>query len=105
MNAVVSEALHEYLRTDARDRKIRLALPVLQELFDEKFAQVEVWLRPLAAGARLYSTVAAFLALELLSGSRVAPEEAKDVLLAVRGRAYKYLRRDRDLGRQDGPTT
>ncbi len=92
LSSVVNEALRQYLKADSQERKTRLVLPGLQELLDEKFAQTEAWLRPLAAGSRLFGAVATFLALELLAGSRIAPDQAMAVLDTMRGRAYKYLR-------------
>jgi hypothetical protein len=73
--------------------------PVISQLLDEKFAQLEVWLRPGVWGGATYSTTAALMLLELLIGVRVEPAEAKNHLDLLRGRAWKMVR-DKNMDRE-----
>lgn len=68
--------------------------PVISQLIDEKFAQLEAWLRPGVWGGATYSATASLLLLELLCGQTVEPSEAKKHLDLIRGRAWKMVRKE-----------
>lgn len=90
----VTIALKEYVqRTTMKQEEVSLA-PVLQQLFDEKFQQLEQWLRPGTWGGAMYSATSALLLLELMCGKQLNPSQAKEHFELIRGRAWKIVRRD-----------
>jgi hypothetical protein len=92
-SAEVTIALKEYVqRRTMKQEEITLA-PVLERLFDEKFSQLEQWLRPGTWGGATYSATSALLLLELMCGKKLDPSQAKEHFDLIRGRAWKIVRR------------
>lgn len=87
-------ALKKHVQREKMQEEETILAPVLQRLFDEKFAQLEGWLRPGTWGSATYSATSTLLLLELLCGVQVDPNQAKDHLNVIRGRAWKMVRRD-----------
>jgi hypothetical protein len=90
----VNMALREHIKRNKAQQEEAVMTPVWQQLLEEKFAQLEAWLRPGVWGGGTYSATAALLLLELLCGKTLDPTQAKDHFELIRGRAWKILRRD-----------
>jgi hypothetical protein len=100
----LTTALKEYVQRQAAQKEEVASTPLWQKLLDEKFAQLETWLRPGVWGGATYSTAGALLLLEVMCGKKLDPKEAKDHFDLIRGRAWKVVRRDgvpRAKGRAD----
>ncbi|MDF2630433.1 MAG: hypothetical protein K0R39_4264, partial [Symbiobacteriaceae bacterium] len=87
-------AIREYIKRNKALHEEASMTPVWQHLLDEKFAQLEVWLRPGVWGGGTYSATAALLLLELMCGKTLDPAQAKDHFELIRGQAWKILRRE-----------
>lgn len=70
-----------------------LLAPALRELLESRLATLEAWLRPLVAKSGIYAATTTLLTLELLTGHRVAREEAKPFFELIRGRGYRLFRK------------
>ena len=79
-----------------------ITAPIWQRMLDEKFEQMEVWLRPGVWGGATYSTTAALLLLEMMCGKNLDPRQAKDHFGLIRGRAWKIVRREFGPGNPAG---
>ena len=89
----LNRAAREYIKRQKSQQDDSILAPVLEQLLEEKFAQLEAWLRPGVWGGATYSTTASLLLLELLMGQTVEPEKAKEHLDLIRGRAWKMVRK------------
>jgi hypothetical protein len=94
----LGEAARAYIKHQMAQHEETVMTPVWQQLLEEKFAQLEAWLRPGVWGGATYSTTAALLLLELMCGKTLDPTKAKDHFELIRGRAWKIIRRD-ELGK------
>lgn len=94
LSSEVTAAIREYIKRHKAQHEEASMTPVWQQLLDEKFAQLEVWLRPGVWGGGTYSATAALLLLELMCGKTLDPSQAKDHFDLIRGRAWKILRRE-----------
>jgi hypothetical protein len=90
----VTAALREHIRRQTAQREEATMTPVWQQLLDQKFAELEGWLRPGVWGGGTYSATSALLLLELMCGKTLDPAQAKDHFELIRGRAWKLVRRD-----------
>ena len=90
----VTAALKEHIRRQYAQHEEATMTPIWQRLLDEKFEQLEAWLRPGVWGGGTYSATAALLLLELMCGKTLEPAQAKDHFELIRGRAWKLMRRD-----------
>lgn len=90
----LTTALRQYLQRQAAMEEETEALPLLQRLLDDKFGQLETWLRPGVYGGATYSTTAALILLEMVCGKTVSPEQARDYFELMRGRAWKIVRKE-----------
>jgi len=90
----VNVALREYVRRCAAEKDEQTLTPVWERLLNEKFGQLEAWLRPGVWGGATYSTTASLMLLELMCGKTIDPKEAKDHFELIRGRAWKMVRKD-----------
>jgi hypothetical protein len=86
-------ALKEHVQRRAMKQEEVTLAPVLERLFEEKFEQLEQWLRPGTWGGATYSATAALLLLEVLCGKQLDPSQAKEHFELIRGRAWKIIRR------------
>lgn len=93
----LAAAVRDYIKKQTAQHEESTMTPVWEQLLNEKFAQLEAWLRPGVWGGGTYSTTAALLLLELMCGKTLDPAQAKDHFELIRGRAWKIIRRD-DLG-------
>lgn len=87
-------AAREHLRRQKAMEDDSILAPVISQLIDEKFAQLDTWLRSGVWGGATYSATATLLLLELLCGQTVEPSEAKKHLDLIRGRAWKMVRKE-----------
>lgn len=92
----LNRAVAQYLAEDTAGRQITDLAPVLSELLDHKLGHMETWLRPMLASGGIHATTAMLLALELMCGTRIQPDQARELLDLMRGRAYKLFRRRGD---------
>lgn len=90
----VTLALRQYIQRQMTTREEAVLSPIFQRLLDDRFAQLEAWLRPGVWGGATYGTTAALLLLELMCGKTLDPRDAKDHFELIRGRAWKIVRRD-----------
>lgn len=90
----VTTALKEYIQRQKAQQEEAIMTPVWQRLLDEKFEQLEAWLRPGVWGGATYSTTASLLLLELMCGKTIDPRQARDHFELIRGRAWKIVRKD-----------
>ncbi|MFZ5823881.1 MAG: hypothetical protein ACOY94_06075 [Bacillota bacterium] len=90
----VTAALREYIRRHKAQEEEATMTPVWQKLLDEKFEQLEAWLRPGVWGGATYSTTSALLLLELMCGKSIDPKQAREHFELIRGRAWKIVRRE-----------
>lgn len=98
----VNKALQAYVRQATVEREEVITAPVWRQMLDEKFEQLETWLRPGVWGGATYSTTAALLLLELMCGKTLDPRQAKDHFALIRGRAWKIVRREFGPGNPTG---
>lgn len=70
--------------------------PVIERLLNEKVNQMESWLRSGVWAGATYSATATLLLLEMLCGQKVDPQEAREHLELIRGRAWKMVRKSSD---------
>lgn len=101
-SAELTIALKEYVQRRTMQQEEVVLAPVLERLFNEKFAQLEQWLRPGTWGGATYSATSALLLLELMCGKTLEPSQAKEHFELIRGRAWKIVRRDpeTEIGRE-----
>jgi hypothetical protein len=90
----VATAVKEYIKRQHAQKEEATMTPVWQQLLDQKFAELESWLRPGVWGGGTYSATSALLLLELMCGKTLDPAQAKDHFELIRGRAWKLVRRD-----------
>lgn len=90
----VGAAVREYLHRQMVSKEEAVTAPVWQRMLDEKFAQLEAWLRPGVYGGSTYSTTAALILLEMICGKTVSPEQAREYFDLMRGRAWKIIRKE-----------
>lgn len=89
----VTAAIREYINRQKAQHEENTMTPIWEQLLNDKFAQLEAWLRPGVWGGGTYSATAALLLLELMCGKTLEPSQAKDHFELIRGRAWKILRR------------
>ena len=94
ISSVVAAAVRDYIKRHDSQQEEASMTPVLERLLDERFAQLEAWLRPGVWGGGTYSATAALLLLELMCGKTLEPSQARDHFELIRGRAWKIIRRD-----------
>lgn len=97
LSSELTEAVRDYIKRKKAQHEEATMTPVWEQLLNEKFAQLEAWLRPGVWGGGTYSATAALLLLELMCGKTLDPNQAKDHFELIRGRAWKIIRRD-ELG-------
>jgi len=97
LNGEMAGAVREYIKRQKAQQEEATMTPVWEQLLNEKFAQLEAWLRPGVWGGGTYSATAALLLLELMCGKTLDPAQAKDHFELIRGRTWKIIRRD-ELG-------
>lgn len=90
----VTTALREYIQRQKAQLEEATMTPVWQRLLEEKFEQLETWLRPGVWGGATYSTTASLLLLELMCGKSIDPKEAREHFELIRGRAWKIVRKE-----------
>lgn len=93
----VNAAIREYIQRQKAQQEEASMTPVWQRLLDEKFEQLEAWLRPGVWGGATYSTTASLLLLELMCGKTIDPKQARDHFELIRSRAWKIVRREQQL--------
>lgn len=96
----VSAAIRQHIRRELGEREEATMTPIWQRLLDEKFGQMETWLRSGVWAGATYSTTAALLLLEVMCGKKIDPSHAREHFELVRGRAWKIVRRDPGAGAQ-----
>jgi hypothetical protein len=92
----VNAALREHLRRQRAGQEDILLAPVIERLLKERVDQMESWLRSGVWAGATYSATATLLLLEILCGQTVDPQEARDHLELIRGRAWKMVRKTAD---------
>lgn len=97
LSAEIVIAVREHLARNAAQVQDAQAAPLLDALLQERLGHLETWLRPMMAATSINAATAMLLALELLCGTRVEAERARETLDVMRGRAYRMLRK------RDGP--
>lgn len=98
----VNVALREYVQRCAVQKEEQALTPLWERLLNEKFGQLEAWLRPGVWGGATYSTTASLMLLELMCGKTIDPKEARDHFELIRGRAWKMVRKDPAAVRSSG---
>jgi hypothetical protein len=96
----VTAAIRDYIKRQYAQQEEATMTPVWEQLLNDKFAQMESWLRPGVWGGGTYAATSALLLLELMCGKTLEPAQAKDHFELIRGRAWKLVRRDPDGGSQ-----
>jgi len=94
ISSEVAAAIKDYIKKQDAQHEEANMTPVWEQLLNEKFAQLEAWLRPGVWGGGTYSATAALLLLELMCGKQLDPAQAKDHFELIRGRAWKIIRRE-----------
>lgn len=90
----VTMAIREYVQRQLLHRDEAATAPLLERLLDERFGQLEAWLRPGVWGGATYGTTAALLLLEHMCGKSLDPKDARAYFDLIRGRAWKIIRKD-----------